>query len=103
MLCRGAGSTHNAANGYFFDLTQTLRCDRFPSLWGRPEQMKMENEMTLPQMLDSIRDIFARDLNGKPAPCNKAVADPALWRAIQNQERHRNEGQCGFRPTPEKA
>ena len=62
----------------------------------------MQNGMTLQEMLDSIRAIFAQDMTRRPAHRNKAVADPALWRAIQNQEKHSSEGQCYLRGMPGK-
>ncbi len=57
----------------------------------------MQNSMTLQEMLDSIRAIFAQDMTRKPAHRNKPVADPALWRAIQNQEKNSVEEQCWLR------
>ncbi|MGO8953562.1 MAG: hypothetical protein ACLPWS_08890 [Rhodomicrobium sp.] len=62
----------------------------------------MQNDMTLHEVLENIRAIFAKDMAGKPVPRNKAVADPDLWRAIQNQQRCSSEGQCGFRNIPGK-
>ena len=60
----------------------------------------MQNSMTLQEMLDSIRAIFAEDVTSKPLHRSKPVADPALWRAIQNQEKHSSEGQCYLRGMP---
>jgi hypothetical protein len=62
----------------------------------------MQNGMTLQEMLDSIRTIFAQDMIRKPAHRSKPVADPALWRAIQNQEKYSSEGQCYLRGMPGK-
>ena len=62
----------------------------------------MQNGMNLQEMLESIRTIFAQDLTRRPAHRKKAVADPALWRAIQNQEKHSSEGQCYLRGMPGK-
>ena len=62
----------------------------------------MQNGMTLQEMLDSIRVIFAQDIVRKPAHRRKPVADPALWRAIHNQERQSGEGQCYLRGMPGK-
>ncbi len=62
----------------------------------------MQNDMTLHEVLESIRAIFAKDMIGKPAPRNRAVADPALWRAIENQQRSCSDGQLGFRNIPGK-
>ena len=62
----------------------------------------MQNGMTLQEMLDSLRTIFGQDLTRRPAHRNKAVADPALWRAIQKQEKQSSEGQCYLRGMPGK-
>jgi hypothetical protein len=60
----------------------------------------MQNSMPPQEMLDSIRAIFALDMSRKPTHRSKPVADPALWRAIQNQEKHCSEGQCYLRGLP---
>ena len=60
----------------------------------------MQNGMTLQEMLESIRAIFAQDISRKPAHRAKPVADPALWRAIQSQEKQSSEGQCYLRGLP---
>jgi hypothetical protein len=60
----------------------------------------MQDGMTLQEMLDSIRAIFAQDMTRKTAHRNKPVADPALWRAIQSQEKHSSESQCSLRGMP---
>jgi hypothetical protein len=60
----------------------------------------MQDDQTLQEMLDSIRTIFAQDMKRKPALRSKPVADPALWRAIQNQEKQSTEGQCYLRGMP---
>lgn len=62
----------------------------------------MQNGLTLQEMLDSIRTIFAQDMTRKAAPRHKPVADPALWRAIESQEKHSSEGQCYLRGMPGK-
>ena len=36
----------------------------------------MQNSMTLQEMLDSIRTLFAQDMTRRPAHRNKPVADP---------------------------
>lgn len=51
----------------------------------------MKTEMPLHELLQSIRAIFAADLDAKPLTRRKPVADPALWRAIQNQQRNRGD------------
>ncbi|MGA7326233.1 MAG: hypothetical protein WBX25_17550 [Rhodomicrobium sp.] len=38
-------------------------------------------------ILEGLRDIIAREMIEKPQPREKAIADPALWRAIQIQQR----------------
>lgn len=60
----------------------------------------MQDSLTLQEMLDSIRTIFAQDMTRKPTPRRKPVADPALWRAIQSEEKHSSEGQCYLRGMP---
>ncbi len=60
----------------------------------------MQDGMTLQEMLDSIRTIFAQDMTRKTEHRNKPVADPALWRAIQSQEKHSSESQCWLRGMP---
>ncbi|MGO9543338.1 MAG: hypothetical protein ACLPPF_00870 [Rhodomicrobium sp.] len=62
----------------------------------------MQTDTALSELLEGIRAIFAQDLTGKPKPRNKAVADPALWRAIQTQQKNANDGQCWFRDIQEK-
>jgi hypothetical protein len=60
----------------------------------------MQKSMTPQEMLDSIRAIFAQDMSRKPTHRSKPVADPALWRAIHNQEKQSGEGQCYLRGIP---
>jgi hypothetical protein len=62
----------------------------------------METETPLHELVEGVRAIIAKDMNEEPVPHKKAVADPALWRAIQNQQRHGSEGQCWFAGAPEK-
>jgi hypothetical protein len=62
----------------------------------------MQDSMTPQEVLEGIRAILNKDMTGKPALRNRAVADPAVWRAIQNQQRNSSEGQCGFRTDPGK-
>jgi hypothetical protein len=47
----------------------------------------MKTDITLGELLESIRGIIAEDLDAKPLRRGNAVADPALWRAIHNQQR----------------
>jgi hypothetical protein len=49
----------------------------------------MKTEMALDELLKSVRSILAKALDDKPMRRGKAVADPVLWRAIQNQEKSR--------------
>jgi hypothetical protein len=60
----------------------------------------MQTEKSPSELLECIHNIIAKDIAGKPIPRRKAVADPALWRAIQNHQRNGSEGQCGFRVGP---
>lgn len=62
----------------------------------------MQSEMTLPEMIENIRAIFAKDLTGRPVRRGKPTSDPSLWRAIQNQEKNNSEGQCWLRSRPGK-
>ncbi len=48
----------------------------------------MTEEKPLAKILDSLREIFAKDLTEKPARREHAIADPALWRAIKNQQKN---------------
>jgi hypothetical protein len=61
---------------------------------------QMQNGMTPQEMLESIRAIFAQEMKRKPAHRSKPVNDPALWRAIENQEKHSSEAQCYLRGIP---
>lgn len=54
----------------------------------------MQSDKTLSELLEGIRAIIAKDLTERPAPRNKAVADPALWRAIEKQQKNITEGHC---------
>ena len=47
----------------------------------------MQADKSLHELLEGIRAIIAKDMAQKPVPRGKAVADPALWRAIRNQQR----------------
>jgi len=57
----------------------------------------MRHEKTLDELLEGIRAVLAEDMKAKPVSRNKAVADPALWRAIQNQQKCDSERPCWFR------
>jgi hypothetical protein len=48
----------------------------------------MTTDKPLAELLESLRAIFAKDMIEKPVPRKKATADPALWRAIQHQQKH---------------
>ena len=52
----------------------------------------METEKSPSELLEIIHNIIAKDMAGKSMPRRKAVADPALWRAIQNHQRNGNVG-----------
>jgi hypothetical protein len=54
----------------------------------------MQSDKTLSELLEGIRAVIAKDLTARPAPRNKAVADPALWRAIEKQQKNTAEGHC---------
>jgi len=62
----------------------------------------MQSETTLSELLEGIRAVIAKDIAGRPAPRNKAVADPALWRAIENQQKNSVEGHCWLLGVPRK-
>ncbi len=57
----------------------------------------METGKSMDELLDGIRAILAKDLSENPVSRKKPIADPALWRAIQNQQKNDSEGQCWFR------
>ncbi len=61
----------------------------------------MQSETTLSELLEGIRAVIAKDLI-RPVPRNKAVADPALWRAIANQQKNSSEGHCWLLGAPRK-
>ncbi len=54
----------------------------------------MQSDTTLSELLEGIRAVIAKDIAGRPTPRNKAVSDPALCRAIQNQQKNDSAGQC---------
>lgn len=85
-----------------FSLNEVFKGALHCLAWGAEKEITMQNAMTLQEVLESIRSILNKDLVGKPTLRNRAVADPALWRAIQNQQRNSSEGPCGFRSGPGK-
>ncbi len=62
----------------------------------------MQSETTLSEILEGIRAVIAKDIAGRPVPRNKAVADPALWRAIENQQKNGTEARCWLFGLPQK-
>ncbi len=62
----------------------------------------MQSETTLSELLEGIRAVIAKDMASKPLPRNKAVADPALWRAIASQQKNSSEGHCWLLGVPRK-
>jgi hypothetical protein len=40
------------------------------------------------EILEGLRAIIAQELSEKPLRRKPAIADPALWRAIQSQQKH---------------
>lgn len=48
----------------------------------------METEKSPAEMLEALRDIFAKDLSAQPARQRREpIADPLLWRALQSQRK----------------
>jgi hypothetical protein len=48
----------------------------------------MQTGKSLHELIEGALIIIAKDVAGKPRlPRRKPVADPALWRAIQNQQK----------------
>ena len=56
-------------------------------IWGKGVNFVMPTEKSPYEILEAIRAIIAKDLAGETLPRTKPVTDPALWRAIQNQEK----------------
>ena len=48
----------------------------------------MQNEKSLSELLESLRAVIAKEMMRRPLPRKKAIADPALWRAIHNQQKY---------------
>jgi hypothetical protein len=49
----------------------------------------MQIDKSLHELIEGVLIIVARDMTGKtPVPRRKPVPDPALWRAIQNQQKN---------------
>jgi hypothetical protein len=48
----------------------------------------MQSDKSLHELIEGIRIIIAKDMIEKrPQPRRKPVADPALWRAIETQQK----------------
>jgi len=56
----------------------------------------MKSDLTLDEMLKSVFSLIVDDAGVKPRRSGKPVADPALWRALENQ-RTGSDGQSGNR------
>jgi hypothetical protein len=48
----------------------------------------MVYEKSPEEILEGLRAIIAQELSEKPLRRKPALADPALWRAIQSQQKH---------------
>jgi hypothetical protein len=49
----------------------------------------MQIDKSLHELIEGVLIIVAQDMAGKsPSPRKAPVADPALWRAIQNQRKN---------------
>jgi hypothetical protein len=58
----------------------------------------MQIDKSLHELIEDVLIVVAKDMVEKPLlPRRKPVADPALWRAIQNQRK--NEGASYYAPT----
>ncbi len=47
----------------------------------------MQSDLTLDEMLKSVFSSLADEIIAKPKRSGKPIADPALWRALENQDR----------------
>ena len=56
----------------------------------------MKSDLTLDEMLKSVFSLIIDDAGGRPRRSATPVADPALWRALENQ-RTGADGQSGNR------
>jgi hypothetical protein len=60
----------------------------------------MQIDKSLHELIEAVRVIIAKDMAGKPPlPRRKPVADPALWRAIQNQQSIGHAALSGYTPS----
>ena len=55
----------------------------------------MQIDKSLHELIEGVLIIVAKDMAGRPPlPRRKPVADPALWRAIQNQQKSGDSSYC---------
>jgi hypothetical protein len=55
----------------------------------------MQIDKSLHELIEGVFIIVAKDMAGKsPLPRRKPVADPALWRAIENQRKNDGLNYC---------
>jgi hypothetical protein len=56
----------------------------------------MQTDLTLDEMLKNVFSLLADDTAAKPRRSAKPVADPALWRALENQEKNGSDRHSGI-------